>query len=870
MSARRITRARVLGTLAAVAGLIGLSGVGPLGSARADKGGFDPVAGSGNTNSAVALTWADGITGRDNKTIVTQRQPQGTNPFVDDLWSSYKDLKVTVSQTAGLTHQGVQVTWTGGTPTPGNWLGDYLQIMQCYGDANTGPDPEGCQWGAFNSASLPDGSGFGQDSRSAAKCPSDNPSVPSGCDPAEPTQPDHQDPCEPVQYAVPFVPVGTNTKKYNRTPIPGCPQGGSFDTNYDQFSTNEVPSAFTSADGTGRETFEAQTGSEATGLGCGFPDAGAPRGCWLVIVPRANDHPNGAVQRLGVSQSALGASNWSQRLQVHLTFLPVGGFCPQGTNERPLVGTELITTAIQSWQPALCANGGTVYSFAGTADPLSAVQLASDFPGAAGLAFTVRPVDFGGSGPPVVYAPVAITAMTVAFRVEVTNGQAQRIDSMKLTPQLLAKQLTQSYRNDVPGGIITLPKWIATGSKAYDDFAVDPQWSQLNPGVRDTNGPARAPLTTADQSAVNGAVWSWIQSDPGTRGWLRGQPDANGMVVNPGYRSLHLGDPPASASFPRADSTCYLPDITPKPPANLCLTSVDLLPYLNSLDDVAVHVQRATSGGRSPYWNSTTPTPDGTSSGYWPLVDPEPTGRRYAWGVTATSDAAHYGLQDAPLCNADGSGCQAPSADSLRAAVDAAKPDSSGLLEIDPANPGGGYPLTQVVYAAVRTNQDAAALRDDAHLLDYVAGPGQKSGVDPGQLPAGYLPLPDALRRQTQAVADTLRADAAAQHNPPASGNQQPNGPGAGPSQNPPTGPNHTTGAANGANHPGSAPPVPGPPNGTGLVPNRLAGQPTPRSSVGAIRWALVGLLIAGLLGALAGPAMRHPPTRLIRLIRRI
>jgi len=539
--------------------------------------------------------------------------------------------------------------------------------------------------------------------------------------------------------------------------------------------------------------------------------------------------------------------------------------------ERPLVGTELVADVIQSWQPALCANGGAVYSFAPTPDVTNAVQLSSSLPGSAGLAFTTTPIEFAGTGPPVVYAPVAVTALAIGFHIDApaADGRPQKLQHIKLSPILLGKALTQSYPSDVPGGNTTVPDWARL---APTDVTVDRQWKQLNPSVSNGTGSGTsiAPLVTADQSADNGVVWSWVQSDPGARAWLRGQVDPNGMVVNPNYKPLHLGNPPASTNYPRADPTCFRPAIMPpEAPKDACLTTIDTSPYMNSLEDAAVHVQRNDAGAKGTTWDPAARAPNGTS-GYWGKNEPLPAGHRFTWAITATSDAAKYGLQDVTLCYADGGGCVAPDSDSLRAAVDAAQPDSTGLLHVNPADPGvGGYPLTQVVYAAVRTNQDPDALRDDAKLLDYAAAAGQKPGVNLGELPPGYLPLPDALRTQTRAVADTLRADAAAQPN----GNS-PGGPNGGGGSTTPNGSGAPNPASNqpgsGANQPpGSARPVTGPTASAGQVPAELAAKATPGTDVGAARWALLAVLICGLVGALAGPLIRHPPTGFTRIFRR-
>ena len=64
-----------------------------------------------------------------------------------------------------------------------------------------------------------------------------------------------------------------------------------------------------------------------------------------------------------------------------------------------------------------------------------------------------------------------------------------------------------------------------------------------------------------------------------------------------------------------------------------------------------------------------------------------------------------------------------------------------------------------VIYAMVPTSglshAKAAAI---ARFLDFAAGAGQTTGVRPGQLPAGYLPLTAKLRAQTRRAAKAVAA----------------------------------------------------------------------------------------------------------------
>ena len=75
----------------------------------------------------------------------------------------------------------------------------------------------------------------------------------------------------------------------------------------------------------------------------------------------------------------------------------------------------------------------------------------------------------------------------------------------------------------------------------------------------------------------------------------------------------------------------------------------------------------------------------------------------------------------------------------------------------DPA----AYPLAALSYAVTAPSTlDAAAGKDYAAFVRYAAGPGQQSGIEPGQLPPGMAPLPAALKAQAVAAAATIETQA--------------------------------------------------------------------------------------------------------------
>jgi hypothetical protein len=974
---RRPTRPRRLlswvqwgGALSAAVALALLCLPGP---ARAEGNGYDQMTGVGLTASAVTVPWTQGLLDASNNPIASANADRSSSNSTSPLSFMYKDfqnLKVTVSQTQDITHQGVTVTWTGGQPTAqfGTIQANFLQMMECYGDSSSGPTPEQCEYGSRGL--LPAGvlnPGIGE--RTGSLCPAgavpvvpggvaslDSGGAPNGCDTQEPGSGTSHlaPPCTAPSpscgtFTIPFAPVSDPTSL----------DYSANSTYYNEFTTDEVQETVTSAGGTGQQQFETLTGGQAPGLGCGQPDAGnnnQPRGCWLVIVPRGQYEPNGYQVNLNSANSALhtsplSASNWAQRIQIHLSFAPVQAFCPLGTLERPTVGTQLVTRALQSWQLALnsAAKCTKIYGFTAVPEPTSTQDL-TDSTNTAGLAFTTIPIGSeatrtGGSPPanlpPILYAPVAITALGFGFNIN--EGTGYVTTPVKLTPSLLARSLTQSYKQDLPdfegNPQYPGPTWAQANPL---NISTDPQFTKLNQaqGVpSDPTGPIN-PQLILEHTALNQQIWQWVQADSTASAWLGGTSDPNNpnMVIDPDYKAINLGKAPASDTYPRAynpvskdpskpnAAQCADLGAAPNNPAQEEIKcDLDLLPYTDNFDSAASAVLTANNpdaGG----WDPAKQAPNG-SFGYWDKGGVQPLGQIFMWAATDTSDMAAYGLIPAQLCGNDGSTCVSPSTSSVTIALNAAKADSSGLLHVDPANAGtDGYPLVDVIYAAVRTNQDPTALNDYADLISYAAGSGQAIGAAAGDLPPGYLPLPANLQAQAQAVVTQLRNGASASPSPtPTTGATTPGGgdmgggstplgttsgaatsaaTGAGTTGSSPGGtttgnstPRATPAATAGTtptpngSHPASSPscspsssslptrtpspsptrsPSPSPscspsPGGpvTSLPSTHAVAGITPKQVIGAVRWALIGVMIAGVACAGGGTLLssgRIPP----------
>jgi hypothetical protein len=882
---RRLAAAlRWSGALVAAGALVALGLVNPSHQAQAAStpSGYDQMSGVGNTASFITVPWTTGLLNSSNQAISAQgneinpnadRQGDtGPTQFMD---SDFSGLKVTVSQTQDIGHGGITVSWKWpghATPVDVEYPGNYLQIMECYGNAPTGPTPEDCE---FGQGVVPSGAAPLVAQRQGDLCSSNtidptghNPTGsmnglgPSdGCDPYEPANPvepttagtpthypctvqngqQTDTDCLPDGFSIPFVPVGGGDPLYQKE----LPQA------FDRFSTNEIDFATTGGDGNGQQQFETLTDVQSSGLGCGQPQAdGSPQGCWLVIVPRGSHEPNGFQANIAVGggpapdtlvTSPLSAVNWAQRIQVHLDYAPLPTFCPLGgrADESLMEGSQLVTRAVQSWelklnQDAQCSR---IYHLAETSEQ----QVTNDFvlpvtPGvpANALAFTTDPVGAdrlrSGQSPPtlpkIVYAPVAVMALDFGFHIdEAVPGDTAHVQGylstpVNMSPQLAARALTQVYRYDLPdydpSGGLQGPAWSQNNPP---DISRDPTFQQLNPEVipHPGGGISLAPLDTVDHSAYYQQVWQWLQADPSTAAWLNGTANpADKVTIDPSYSSQKLGTPPAIDSMPRSYPCQSIQP--PGVPTSQTRCSTDVAPYVIDFDAASAAVLSANPLTYGLTWDPTSVGPNGQSP-YWAKNAPEPPGGTFIWTMDATPYLAAYGIVPAALCNDPGSSCVTPTVASVGAALANAKPDSDGLLEVNPANPGAGaYPLTDVIYAAVRTDASAQELTDYADFISFAANQGQTPGQAGGDLPAGYLPLTTSLQAQANAVVAQLRQIAAGGPTStptPTVSSSSSRTPAGGPSTG---GTSGSTGAGSGGTQPSATPNSPastGTPNGT-------------------------------------------------------
>ncbi|MEV4312602.1 hypothetical protein [Actinocrispum sp. NPDC049592] len=761
--------------------------------------------------------------------VVLMPVPAATadEPVTKHGTGQFADLAVTVSQTTELINQTIRISWTGGRPTgpAGNFGRDYLQIMQCWGDDPAGPDREQCQFGGLLTQSAPAAGDFvrlRQVSYGATlKDPAETITAPAG-----------------QQAVVPFRSVtGKSTTAY-----------GEF---YDAGTTNEVPLAKTRQDGGGEVDFEVQTALESYGLGCGgIRQDNTPRPCWLVVVPRGQTEVDGRqVGGEGLSwlvSSPLSATNWRNRIVFPLRFQAAGRACPIGSAERPTAGHEFIADAMLSWQPKLCASTGSVYGYTQVPDVTARDTLRSGKPN---LMFITNPLP--DPDRPTVYAPVALSGLAIAFITErqsagegvvppeIWQQDGQQIAEMKLTPRLVAKLLTQSYQ-------LSLPVRADYLKNNPDYLTRDPDFIEQNQNFKDhaiLMSTVDALVSTIGMDA-NIALWTWINGDPDARAFLDGKPDKWGMTVNPGYKGLALPIP----DFPRADLTCAQPNTVVE---NCALT---LHPFAGDMHEAGRAISRGDTLGKQPTGFA---TPDGKPQ--LKAVDREPQGQRSLLAIVNTATAKRYGLPMAQLRNGAGE-FVAPTNETITAGLDAMKHNdvAKEVLQTDALTTRkNAYPLATLTYAATAPSAlDKAAGAAYARFLRYAVGDGQVQGIEPGELPDGYVPLPQSLRDQTRNAATEIEQKAGIPINkgepppPPGNGNNNPG-------NNQPIVNNTTpTSSAPAPAPPPASAPAPAPGKQGGAPQPVAASRPTPSAPVGLIRYALAAVLVLGAVAAGCGPLL--------------
>lgn len=677
------------------------------------------------------------------------------------------NLRVTVSQTQNLTSQAVIVSWSGGVlstrPSGDSPGANFLQVAQCWGnDPNNPnrPDRTTCQYGlqgvvaSTRDAMLNTSKVNPADAKYAAKTGFAGTSY----------------------VGIPFRAASGEVVNPIKLDDQGnAVQDTSVDPNNNQFFTNytnnQIRWAGSDSDGKGYTRFEIQTVMQSPGLGCGTPQGTGANvtgsSCWLVVIPRGIAD-NG---QSTISTSGLLSDSWQHAIPIRLGFQPVGVHCAIGASEKQLAGSELMSSAIFSWQPKICSEpGGSayVYSVKSSADAMTDAISNPNAP----LAFSSIPAQDDTSGQ-LRYAPVAVSGIVLSFAIDrsvTTRGKVPReyqakdqspFDNINITPRLLAKLLTASYTDALPPADkshIGYVDYLNPGHNARNitqdpDFLAvnDVEWKYnriIGVGVSDA-------LMPIGRSDLTQRIWDYIMADPDAAAWLRGEPDPWGMVVNPYFSTNPDLNPTGVAfgipreDFPKADPI-EKPDTTKGDPNGTgAINLVTWRPYTSDYESGSLYVLRGDplslggwNGGAVPPTYSKTPG--------------DPQGIQKVMALSTAASANRYKVLTASLQNSAGQ-FVSPNQESMQAAMAAATPNptNSQVLQYDFNSDAAkvavsAYPLTQPIYAVTNPAILAADLRQPyASLIAFAALKGQVPGADVGQLPAGYAPISPGLVEQS-------------------------------------------------------------------------------------------------------------------------
>lgn len=877
---RRMMRRRTLFSLAVVGSLL-------LGCGLAAFETSSQPAYAADVDSSLTLKWV-GDESRA-KEFQPARDPQSAH------YGDFKNVEVKVSQTSELIDQAIRVDISGMPGATGaSSLGprtatNYVQAMQCWGDPSASDFHETCQWGGFllgggnRIVELPYHNGYrGRTGQVPFRAVWGDKFTNAA------------DPAAPVGYGRDVFHQLFTFDNTNEVVDARISAGGAGWFNFEVQSTYAAPHL-----GCG-----AAEGATGAGERCWLVIV--PRGQHSSAtdyspVDRSCSHIKEQSMQVG-SPLNPDCDYWGNRIVVPLDFRPTDSTCPAGVAERPVAGTDLATAAVGSWQPALCADGGATYTFAALSDSVARDQLLM---GQSRFVLSGRPLTEGTvaedlvaglADAEVVYSPIVVAAPVIGFVArEIYVG---RIEQLNLTPRLIAKMLTQSYAGTVPGGYyLEFPDYIlkpglVTIITDPEFQAINPDWKMHSGSLSNSSEPGLIVVPTA--SDANAQLWAWMQADDKARAFLSGEPDNIlpgdeknvGLTINPNY--LPKGHPNANseglrdtvdsygksllvkdASLPRRQLGLARDDGTPY---SLADTALDTFPRADTwemplsmgkqitsrfdttmwnpprgaLKDVAVDISRDTRKMKAE-WDPFAPNASG-GTGDWGT---KPTG--YAdgsvmMGFTGTSNARLYGLNTArlQLPNQAGVYVAADAATMHSALGGATKTEVEGVITVDPAKVGAGaYPLTQIVWGAMRLDGSSPEERADyAAFIEQVTTKGQIPGTSAGQLPVGYAPLPDELKAQAAVAAKKIRdyvapGDPAPTPTAPANTTTTPAAP------NTPPAPSNTT-------------PNPGGPNvSAGTGPGETGETETNApEGLAAVLSAVGGTLLLGASGAIAVPGI--------------
>ncbi len=781
----------------AVAGLVSLDSIG--------RQSADAAAA---TSSALTVKWL-----ADNSSAATEQPARDVS---SGHFGEMKNLSISVSQTSGLIDQAISVSVTGfatgvgtrdstrlnGSSVFASNAQNFLQAMQCWGDPKADNFRQTCQWGGRYTPSGNNGLGSSAfpDTTLRVGTIDIDPNNTNAVDNPFVTVQDKSVAGKPVAggYAILdyFNPATSNEVTTARVGIDGT---GSFD--FEPQTADTAP----------------QLGCGTEGhLRCWL--VVVPRGTVFGGDNKCSQFPDpagdGSTTYTKWQKNALQAGSpvnpncdyWDNRVVIPLDFAPVGSRCAVGSAEQRVIGSQLMVGAMSSWQPDLCSKQKTTYSFSTNPDSVARHQLLE---GQAAVAYSSQPLSPGEqttnearqtlATTKLSYAPVAVSGVAIAFLAEFDEGRQTQLN---LSPRLVAKLLTQSYGFQVPVSTsddpskpvahLTVPK---NTSRPYRLLSDDPEFQKLNPDTARffQQNPSIVLPGPSGSDAVR-QVWKWLEADKDAAAFLAGTPDEWGMGINPYYlpfgdaralvpsfdakgdyvlaggaRALspvglkNIDDSPLSLSTVPLD-TFIKADLTKSP---LVLVngqvrpfdSIQFAPYVDNLLGAARTAFRADPNSKT-IWDPTKFNPAG-EKGDWVSSGAQVPGQKFMIAITDTPSAARYGLNIASIRAANSMTLTDPTKEGLSIALAALRPTSDErVTQVDPAAVAApGYPLTVVTYADVNLTLSTAANRKSiSSLIAQITTTGQVPGTEPGQLPAGYLPITGAMAAQAAQSVTVIRA----------------------------------------------------------------------------------------------------------------
>jgi len=602
--------------------------------------------------------------------------------------------------------------------------------------------------------------------------------------------------------------------------------------------------ATTTPQGTGLADIDILTKEENPFDGCL-----STRPCSLVIVPaqggnldtnppNCDDHTH---DTLGFgSGTAMGSvdfgktdatgfiCSWKQRIVVPLKFARTASNCPFRNAVFSAAGSPMLTRAMNSWVAALCAgsHGITIALDTTVAEPQALQELASD---STDVALTTRTANAQGISTGTkhyLYAPVAVTAVSVAYWFD-NYGTGLPVTNIRLSQRLILKLLTQSYAfgNDgCPPAFAGTPCDSGVDHNPLSLFA-DPEFLAYNPEYASQNGQApqvapppsaayEVPTVVSGQTDLTWDVTNWIAANKHSSALLKGQFDPWGTHLNTYYQGLQ---------YP-----------------NNTFVSQDPFPFISHLFNPVFPLSVAATDQVENWPPSYSYQKD--QFGNYPRLPPQVPGGRSLIAILDQGDSAAFLFPSAAVLNGRNQ-FRTPTKANMLAALQGMTNGGNGTKLVNPSSRNEkAYPLTMVVYAVVPTSgtnhTKAAAI---ARFLDFAAGAGQHPGVQPGQLPPGYAPLPASMAAQTRKDAfDVLHQTGATG---PKKNNNKNNGGKSGSS-----GSSSKNGKNSGSGPVPAATPSPGATGNPISLVNVANAQPA-----SITRYILPALLILGGLAALAG-----------------